>query len=108
MLEYGQPLHFVDKDKVGNKIVVRDAKEDEKISTLDGKERVLKSSDIVITDSEKPICIAGVMGGENTDVDSYIYSIAIEQLWRESFGAPGNNDTGRLRPMLWQMVNGSK
>ena len=78
MLEYGQPLHFFDKDKVGNKIVVRDAKEDEKIITLDGKERVLKSSDIVITDSEKPICIAGVMGGENTDVDSNTKNILIE------------------------------
>ena len=78
MLEYGQPLHFFDKDKVGNKIVVRDAKEDEKIITLDGKERLLKSSDIVITDSEKPICIAGVMGGENTDVDSNTKNILIE------------------------------
>lgn len=78
MLEYGQPLHFFDKDKVGNKIVVRDAKEDEKIITLDGKERILKSSDIVITDSEKPICIAGVMGGENTDVDSNTKNILIE------------------------------
>ena len=78
MLEYGQPLHFFDKDKLGNKIVVRDAKDEEKIITLDGKERVLKSSDIVITDSLKPVCIAGVMGGENTDVDYNTKTILIE------------------------------
>ena len=78
MLEFGQPLHFFDKDKLGNKIVVRDAKENEKITTLDGKERVLDSSDIVITDGEKPVCIAGVMGGENTEVDENTKNILIE------------------------------
>lgn len=78
MLEYGQPLHFFDQDKLGNQIVVRDAKESESIITLDGKMRILKSSDIVITDGEKPVCIAGVMGGENTDVDSTTKTILIE------------------------------
>ena len=78
MLEYGQPMHFFDKDKLGNTIVVRDAKEDEKIVTLDEKERILKSSDIVITDGEKTVCIAGVMGGLNTDVDSATKTILIE------------------------------
>lgn len=78
MLEYGQPMHFFDKDKLGNKIVVRDAKESEKIITLDGKERILKNSDIVITDGIKPVCIAGVMGGENTDVDVSTKNILIE------------------------------
>ena len=78
MLEYGQPMHFFDKNKLGNTIVVRDAKEDEKIVTLDEKERILKSSDIVITDGEKPVCIAGVMGGLNTDVDSTTKTILIE------------------------------
>ena len=78
MLEYGQPMHFFDKDKLGNTIVVRDAKEDEKIVTLDEKERILKSSDRVITDGEKPVCIAGVMGGLNTDVDSTTKTILIE------------------------------
>ena len=78
MLEYGQPMHFFDKDKLGNKIVVRDAYENETIVTLDGKERTLKSSDIVITDGEKPVCIAGVMGGLNTDVDSNTQTILIE------------------------------
>lgn len=78
MLEYGQPLHFFDKDKVGNRILVRDAKEGEEIVTLDGNKRTLKVSDIVITDGEKPICIAGVMGGENTEVDNNTKDILIE------------------------------
>lgn len=78
MLEFGQPLHFFDKDKLGNNILVRDAKEDEKVVTLDLKERTLKSSDIVITDGEKPVCVAGVMGGENTEVDENTTSILIE------------------------------
>ena len=78
MLEYGQPLHFFDKDKLGDKIVVRMAEDGEKIVTLDGKERDLVSSDIVITDGVKPVCIAGVMGGENTDVDANTKDILIE------------------------------
>ena len=78
MLEYGQPMHFFDYDKLGNTILVRNAKEDEKIITLDGKERVLAKNDIVITDSKKPVCIAGVMGGENTEVDESTKTILIE------------------------------
>lgn len=78
MLEYGQPLHFFDYDKVGNKILVRMANKDEKIITLDKKERVLSSNDIVITDGTKPICIAGVMGGLNSDVDSNTKNIIVE------------------------------
>ncbi len=78
MLEFGQPLHFFDKDKLGDLIVVRDAKENEEITTLDGKVRKLTSSDIVITDGKKPVCIAGVMGGENTEVDENTKNILIE------------------------------
>ena len=78
MLEFGQPLHFFDKDKLGNKIVVRNAKDKETITTLDSKERVLDSSDIVITDGDRPVCIAGVMGGENTEVDENTKNILIE------------------------------
>ena len=78
MLEFGQPLHFFDKDKLGNKIVVRNAKDNEIITTLDGKERVLSSDDIVITDGDRPVCIAGVMGGENTEVDENTKNILIE------------------------------
>lgn len=78
MLEYGQPLHFFDKDKVGNNILVRNAKDGETIKTLDGQDRILKANDIVITDGQKPICIAGVMGGENTEVDENTRDIIIE------------------------------
>ena len=78
MLEYGQPLHFFDKDKLGNNILVRNAKENEEIITLDGNNRKLFTSDIVITDGNKPVCVAGVMGGENTDVDENTKNILIE------------------------------
>ena len=78
MLEFGQPLHFFDKNKLGNKVLVRMAEDNETIKTLDGKERVLNSDDIVITDGNKPVCIAGVMGGENTEVDDNTTDILIE------------------------------
>ena len=78
MLEYGQPLHFFDKDKLGNQILVRQAKDNENIITLDKKERMLTSEDIVITDGEKPVAIAGVMGALNTDVDENTKTVLIE------------------------------
>lgn len=78
MLEYGQPMHFFDANKLGNNILVRDAKENEKITTLDNIERVLNQNDIVITDTIKPVCIAGVMGGLNTEVDENTKTIFIE------------------------------
>ncbi len=78
MLEFGQPLHFYDKDKLGDTILVRDAKDKEEMISLDGKTRVLNSDDIVITDGKKPVCIAGVMGGENTEVDENTKNILIE------------------------------
>ena len=78
MLEFGQPLHFFDKDTLGDKILVRDAKDGEEITTLDNKERTLRSSDIIITDGKKPVCIAGVMGGLNTEVEPTTKNILIE------------------------------
>lgn len=78
MLEYGQPLHFFDKNKLGDKVLVRDSRDGEEIVTLDGKTRVLSSKDIVITDGSKAVCIAGVMGGENTEVDESTTDILIE------------------------------
>lgn len=78
MLEFGQPLHFFDKDCLGNEILVRDAKENEEVKTLDGKNRILTSSDIVITDGTNPVCIAGVMGGEFTEVTENTKNILIE------------------------------
>ena len=78
MLEYGQPTHFFDADKLGSTVLVRNAKNDEKIVTLDGIERTLNEKDIVITDGNVPTCIAGVMGGENTEVDDSTKNIFIE------------------------------
>ncbi len=78
MLEFGQPLHFFDKNRLGNHILVRDAKDKEEVITLDGKRRILSSNDIVITDGKKPVCIAGVMGGENTEVEQDTTDILIE------------------------------
>ena len=78
MLEYGQPLHFFDKDKLGDKILVRDAVDGEKITTLDNKERLLTHDDIVITNGVEPVCIAGVMGGLSTDIDENTKNILIE------------------------------
>lgn len=78
MLEYGQPLHFFDKEKLGNKIIVRDAEENETIKTLDEKTRTLSEKDIVISNDREAIAIAGVMGGENTEVDNNTKTILIE------------------------------
>ena len=78
MLEYGQPLHFFDKNKLGDNILVRDANDCEELITIDGKLRKLGKDDIVITDGVKPVCIAGVMGGENTEVDDNTTDILIE------------------------------
>ena len=78
MLEYGQPLHFFDKNKLGDNITVRQADDGEKLITLDEKERVLTNKDIVITDGNKPVCLAGVMGGQNTEVDDSTTDILIE------------------------------
>ena len=78
MLEYGQPLHFFDKNKVGDEILVRMAENNEKITVLDGTELELSDADIVITDGEKPICLAGVMGSLNSGVDDNTTSLIIE------------------------------
>lgn len=78
MLEYGQPLHFFDKDFVGNSIVVRMAKDGETITTLDKEERILTKDDIVITNVEKVLCVAGVMGGLESGINENTKNILIE------------------------------
>ncbi len=94
MLEFGQPLHFFDKDRLGDNILVRMAKDGEEITTLDKKKRTLTSGDIVITDGEKPVCIAGVMGGENTEVESDTKNILIESAIFNPYSI--RNTAGRL------------
>lgn len=78
LMLFGQPLHSFDKDKLGKKIVVRRAVDGEKTVTLDEIERTLTRSDIVITDGEKPVCIAGVMGCSNTEVTIDTKNIVLE------------------------------
>lgn len=78
LLEYGQPLHAFDKDKLGLNIVVRNATEGEKITTLDDIERTLVATDIVITDGNKPQALGGVMGGLETEVSNGTTAIIIE------------------------------
>lgn len=78
MLEFGQPLHFFDKDLLGDNIIVRDATEHEELTTLDNTKRVLNNSDIVIANNAGPVCIAGVMGGLNTEVTTNTKNIFIE------------------------------
>ena len=85
MLEYGQPTHFFDADKLGKTVLVRDANDSEKLVTLDKIERDLTPNDIVITDGNKPTCIAGVMGGENTEVDETTKNIFIEAAIFDAF-----------------------
>ena len=78
MLEYGQPLHFFDKDKLGDKIEVELSQDGDKIITLDNVERTLTGNDIVITNGKEKVAIAGVMGGENTEVTNDTKCIVIE------------------------------
>ena len=78
MLETGQPLHFYDADCLKDCLEVRMANEREKLTTLDGIERDLKTEDIVISDGEKAIGLAGVMGGLETEITDKSKNIIIE------------------------------
>lgn len=79
MLETGNPLHTFDYDKLsGQKIVVRKAQEGEKLITLDKKERALRSSDLMICDGRGPVCLAGVMGGLESEVTETTTDVLIE------------------------------
>ena len=78
LIEMGQPLHAFDADSLGNTIVVRQAHDGEKLKTLDTIERELNSDDIVITNGKDAICVAGVMGGLSTEVESTTKNIVLE------------------------------
>lgn len=82
LLEYGQPLHAFDYDRFGSKeVVVRYAKEGEKIVTIDDTERTLKSNHMVITNGEVPTAIAGVMGGRDSEVREDTTTILLESAY---------------------------
>ena len=78
MLELGQPLHFYDADRLDECLEVRQALNGEKLTTLDGQERILDDNDIVISNGKESIGLAGVMGGLSTEVESSTKNIIIE------------------------------
>lgn len=79
MEEYGQPMHAYDMDTIaGNKIIVKCANKGQTFTTLDGQERKLDESMLMINDAEKPVGIAGIMGGENSMVTDNIQTLLLE------------------------------
>lgn len=78
MLELGTPLHAFDFDKLNNYLCVRYAKEGEKLVTIDEVERDLTDKTVVIATKEEPVCIAGVFGGYNSEIDDNTKNIALE------------------------------
>ena len=82
LFELGQPLHAFDADKIeGGKIVVRSAEEGEKFVTLDGVERTLTSNDLMICSAERPMCIAGVYGGQDSGISDSTVNVFIESAY---------------------------
>ena len=81
LYDIGQPLHAFDRDKLFGTISVRKAKNNEKITTLDSQVRKLDSNDLVITDNDKPIALAGVMGGLETEVSETTTNLLIESAY---------------------------
>ena len=78
MLEYGTPFHAFDLNKLDGYLCVRRAVPGEKIVTLDGVERTLTRDSVLIADKEKGVCLAGVFGGENSEIDDNTTAIALE------------------------------
>ena len=82
LMETGRPMHAFDYDKLaGGKIVVRRARKGEKIVTIDNVERELEPSILVIADAEKPVAIAGIMGGRDTEVTGLTRNILLESAY---------------------------
>ena len=78
LLEYGTPLHAFDFDKLDNYLCVRYAKDGESIITIDETERKLTDKSVVISTKDTPVCIAGVFGGLNSEIDNNTKNIALE------------------------------
>jgi phenylalanyl-tRNA synthetase beta chain len=78
----GQPLHAFDLDKLaGGLLIVREAVRGERLVTLDGVERVLEPSDVVVADAERPVSLAGIMGGLDTAVTASTRNVLLEAAW---------------------------
>ncbi|MGY1762845.1 phenylalanine--tRNA ligase subunit beta [Geodermatophilus sp. SYSU D00779] len=86
MLELGQPMHAFDRDRVRGPIVVRRAREGERLTTLDGAGRALSSDDLLITDDSGPIGLAAVMGGASTEIGDGTSSVLLEAAHWEPTG----------------------
>jgi phenylalanyl-tRNA synthetase beta chain len=97
MLALGSPLHAYDGDTLRGGIVVRRAKPNEKLVTLDGTARELDPADLVIADHERPIGLAGVMGGENTEVSATTTSVVLETANFEPLTVIRSGERHRMR-----------
>ncbi|MFB9859761.1 phenylalanine--tRNA ligase subunit beta [Salinicoccus siamensis] len=98
LLEFGQPLHMFDRQQIGSdKIVTRYAKENEKMTTLDGKKQTLKQSDIVVTNGNEPIALAGVMGGAFSEVTENTTDVVIESAVFDSLSVRMTSNRLNLR-----------
>ena len=94
----GSPLHAFDFDTLaGGRIGVRRARKGERMRTLDGQERALEPEDLLITDGERPIAIAGIMGGEETEVSESTTSVLLEAANFEPVGIMRSSERLRLR-----------
>ncbi len=92
-LEYGQPMHAFDKEFLkSGKIIVRNAANGENITTLDGVERKLEERMMVIADGERPVAVAGVMGGENSEITENTTTVIFESA---AFSGPSVRITAR-------------
>ena len=82
LMEYGHPLHAFDFDRLaGGRIIVRRAGEGERFTTLDGQERHLLPGDLTICDGERVVALAGIMGGENSEISPDTANILLESAW---------------------------
>jgi len=82
MMETGQPLHAFDYDKIaGKKIIIKTAEENEKFTTLDSKERILNKNSLMIYDAEKASSIAGIMGGEYSEITNSTVNVFLESAY---------------------------
>jgi phenylalanyl-tRNA synthetase beta chain len=98
MLALGSPLHAFDADKLaGGRIVVRRARPGEEIRTLDGVARKLEPTDLLITDGERPLAIAGIMGGEDSEVGDATTNVLLEAANFEPIGILRSSERLRLR-----------
>jgi phenylalanyl-tRNA synthetase beta chain len=97
MLALGSPLHAYDLDLLRGGLVARRAREGEKVRTLDGEERTLSAEDLVIADDERAVGLAGIMGGEETEVSAETTNVLLEAANFEPIGILRSSERHALR-----------